>query len=69
MVSVRNTPFFTEYTIGMLPDEITNQLPGNKLITTGNNKLIFANATLDESTELMQDIIQAVEDHLQTTPV
>jgi len=69
MVSVRNTPFYTEYTISMLPDEVISALPGNKLISTGQNHLIFANATLDESTELMRDIIKAVEDHLQTTIV
>jgi len=69
MVSVRNTPFFTEYTIGMLPDEIAEELPGNKIISTGQNQLIFANATLDHSTELMQNILKAVADHLQTTIV
>ena len=69
MVSVRNTPFFTEYTIGMLPDEIAEELPGNKIISTGQNQLIFANATLDHSTELMQNILKAVADHLQTTTV
>ncbi|HZH00214.1 MAG TPA: hypothetical protein VEY32_03980 [Flavisolibacter sp.] len=69
MVSVRNTTFFTEYTIGMLPDEIAEELPGNKIISTGQNQLIFANATLDHSTELMQNILKAVADHLQTTTV
>jgi hypothetical protein len=69
MVSVRVTPFYTEYSIGMLPDEIAQELPGNKIIATGQNQLIFANATLDHSTELMQNILIAVADHLQTTKV
>ena len=69
MISVRQTPFFMEYTLGMLPEEIMQQLPGNKIISTGPNQLIFANATLDESSELMNEILRAVVDHLQTTTV
>jgi len=67
MVSVRITPFYTEYNIGMLPDDIAQELPGNKIIATGQNQLVFANATLDHSTELMQNIVRAVADHLITT--
>lgn len=69
MIAVRQTPFFMEYTISMLPSEIMQQLPGNKIISTGPNQLIFANATLDESTELMNEILRAVVGHLQTTTV
>ena len=69
MISVRQTPFFMEYTISMLPSDVMLQLPGNKLISTGPNQLIFANATLDESTPLMNEIVRAVADHLQTTTV
>ena len=69
MIAVRQTPFFMEYTLSMLPDEIMEQLPGNKIISTGPNQLIFANATLDETTDLMQEILQAVAFHLQTTIV
>ena len=69
MIAVRQTPFFTEYTISMLPEKVMQQLPGNKIISTGSNQLIFANATLDESNELMREVIRAVAEHLQTTPV
>ena len=69
MIAVRQTPFFMEYTLSMLPDEIMELLPGNKIISTGPNQLIFANATLDESSDLMKEILQAVAFHLQTTIV
>jgi len=69
MIAVRQTPFFTEYTLSMLPSELMLQLPGNKIISTGPNQLIFANATLDESSELMNEILRAVAGHLQTTTV
>ena len=69
MVAVRQTPFFLEYTLSMLPDEVMEQLPGNKIISTGPNQLIFANATMDETTDLMKDILNAVTYHLQTTIV
>jgi len=69
MIAVRQTPFFMEYTISMLPEEIMHQLPGNRIISTGLQQLIFANATLDESSDLMNEILRAVADHLQTTTV
>jgi hypothetical protein len=69
MISVRQTPFFMEYTLSMLPDEVMALLPGNKIISTGPNQLIFANATLDESNQLMKEVLNAVSFHLQTTIV
>jgi hypothetical protein len=69
MITVRQTPFFAEYTLSMLPDEIMHLLPGNKIISTSPNQLVFANATLDESCELMNAILRAVSEHLQTTTV
>lgn len=69
MIAVRQTPFFSEYSISMLPEEIMQQLPGNKIISTGSNQLLFANATLDETSELMNEVLRAVAEHLQTTTV
>lgn len=69
MIAVRQTPFFMEYTLSMLPEELMELLPGNKIISTGLNQLIFANATLDENTTLMRAILEAVTFHLQTTTV
>jgi hypothetical protein len=64
MISVRPTPFFTEYSITMLDEDLAAQLPGNKIIASGK-ELVFANAAADPPTSLMQRILHVVADHLQ----
>lgn len=65
MVTVRITPFFTEYSL-MMDTIISEQLPGHIIISTPSNALIFANATFDETTPLMLTILNAVRSHIQT---
>ncbi|HEY1111917.1 MAG TPA: hypothetical protein VGE66_00085 [Chitinophagaceae bacterium] len=69
MVSVRATPFFTEYSINMLDEELMLQLPGNKILSTEPNHLAFMNTSPKEVTPLMECILNAVSHHLQTTTV
>ena len=69
MVSVRTTPFFTEYSISMLNEEIMQQLPGNKIVSTGPNQLFFMNSDTGEQSPLMDAILNAVSVHLQSSPV
>lgn len=69
MVSVRTTPFFTEYSINMLDEELMKQLPGNKIISTEPTHLAFLNTSPREVSPLMENIINAVSHHLQTTTV
>lgn len=69
MVTVRTTPFFTEYSINMLDDELMQQLPGNKIVSTATNQLAFMNTSPKEVSPLMECILTAVANHLQTTPV
>lgn len=69
MVSVRTTPFFTEYSINMLDEELMQQLPGNKIVSTAPNQLTFLNTSPREVSPLMECIINAVSYHLQTTTV
>ncbi len=66
MVSVRSTPFFIEYKISMMNEEVLKMLPGNTIISSSPNQFVFANAAFDESTELMQDIIRAISNHSHT---
>ena len=66
MVSVRTTPFFTEYSINMLDETIAEQLPNNKIISTSKNSFVFYDSTSQNSPSLMNEIIKAVEYHLQT---
>ena len=64
MVTVRTTPFFTEYSL-MMEEVLSEQLPGTKIISTPSNALVFANATFDETTPLMTELIHAVRLHIQ----
>ena len=67
IVSVRNTPFFTEYTLTNFNEELLRYLPGNKIISRSPGHFIFQNATEEHSTELMRAIIRAVTEHLHIT--
>lgn len=64
MVTVRNTAFYTEYNL-RLDEELAHCLPGNKIISTHTNELIFVNATFDECTPLMEELLNAIRQHLQ----
>jgi hypothetical protein len=66
MISVRTTPFFTEYTINMLDESIAEQLPNNKIISTSKDSFVFSDSTSENSPALMEEIVQAVSSHMQT---
>jgi hypothetical protein len=66
IVSVRTTPFFTEYTLLNFNEELKILLPGNKIISSTPEQFIFQNATSDHSITLMKEIIRAVREHLLT---
>jgi 2-keto-3-deoxy-galactonokinase len=67
VVSVRTTPFFTEYSLSSFNEELLGLLPGTKIISKSRDSFIFQNATPDNSNELMEEIIRAVAEHLQAT--
>ena len=67
IVSVRTTAFFTEYTLNNFNEELLELLPGNKIISRGPDNFIFQNANTQHPDELMNAIIKAVSEHLQTT--
>lgn len=69
MVTVRTTPFFTEYSINMLDEDLMQQLPGNKIVSTEPNHLAFKNTPAKDASPLMECILSAVSHHLQTTTV
>jgi len=66
MVSVRTTPFFTEYTVAMLDEAIEMQLPNNKIISTSKDSFVFSDSTQENAPALMRQILQAVMGHVQT---
>ena len=67
VVSVRTTPFLTEYTINNFNEDLLNLLPGNKILSQGPGHFVFQNATTENSTALMDAIIKAVSEHLHAT--
>ena len=66
MVSVRPTPFFTEYTISA-GEEVMHLLPGNKIASKSPDHFVFLNADNAVRTKLMESIIQALSRHLQAS--
>jgi hypothetical protein len=67
VVSVRSTPFFTEYTLTNFNEELLLFLPGNKIISREPDHFVFQNASKEHSLELMTAIIKAVSEHLHAT--
>jgi hypothetical protein len=67
MVSVRYTPFYTEYTLNNFNEELLPFLPGNKIISKAPDHFIFPNTSDQNSGTLMDAIIRAVSEHLHAT--
>lgn len=66
MITVRTTPFATEYTITMLHEELKEELPSQKILSTSNDHFVFVNYPFEEPTPLMKEIVRALADHVQT---
>ena len=67
VVSVRSTPFYTEYILTNFNEELLKSLPGNKIISKGPGHFIFQNANDAHSDLLMETIIRAVSEHVHAT--
>ena len=64
IVSVRTTPFFTEYSLGNLDADLAYLLPGNKVLSQTTGQLFFQNISSHHSVELMNEIIKSILKHL-----
>lgn len=67
VVSVRSTPFLTEYTLNNFNEELMDLLPGNKILSRAPGHFVFQNASSENSTSLMNAIIKAVSEHMHAT--
>jgi hypothetical protein len=67
VVSVRTTPFYTEFTLKNFNDELIHLLPGTKILSQSPGHFVFENASSDNSEALMNVIIKAVAEHMQPT--
>ena len=66
VVSVRSTPFLTEYTLNNFNEDLLELLPGNKILSQSPGHFVFQNASSENSTPLMNAIIKAVSEHMQS---
>jgi len=65
IVSVRETPLFTEYKLNNLNDTLLQLLPGDKIIRkSGQKNIFFQNSPQQNTSILMDEIIGAVQQHL-----
>ena len=64
IVSVRITPFFTEYVLGNLDEDLRPLLPDNKIFSQSPGPLFFQNITQEHSVPLMNVIIKTINRHL-----
>jgi hypothetical protein len=69
IISVRTTPFFTEYTINPMDEEIMEKLPLKKIISSAPGQFSFVDFTKEQFTPLMKNIIEAIAQHLQPATV
>ena len=69
IVSVRATPFFTEYTLKNFNEELLELLPGNTILSQGPDHFVFQNVTSANSPALMKAVIQAVKEHVHIKQV
>jgi hypothetical protein len=66
IVSVRTTAFLTEYTLNNFNEDLLQLLPGNKILSRSPGHFVFQNASSENSTVLMNAIIRAVAEHMQS---
>lgn len=66
MVTVRNTPFFTEYCIRISDEDVAALLPNNKIISVHKNRYEFSDSAVRNTPSLMTELIHAVSDHIST---
>jgi len=67
VVSVRSTPFLTEYTLNNFNEHLLEFLPGNKILSQAPGHFVFQNASSQNSIALMNSIIKAVSEHMHAT--
>ncbi|MDQ3550731.1 MAG: hypothetical protein M3413_04320 [Bacteroidota bacterium] len=69
MVSVRNTPFYTEYNLNILDEQLLELLPSTKIISSASNQYFFEHIPRENITPLMDILIREVSLHMSTSAV
>ena len=66
MISVRQTPFYTEYKIVLQSTELIELLLSDKIISTQPGVFLFANVSEADYNEPMKQILAAVSGHIHS---
>ncbi|GAA4340048.1 hypothetical protein [Flaviaesturariibacter amylovorans] len=66
LVTVRQTPFATEYNLSMLSDELLEALPGNRILSSHPGQFAFLDTNGGKPTHLMQKLLQSIAEHVST---
>jgi hypothetical protein len=66
MVTVRSTPFFTEYSVQISDEDVAAQLPNNKIVSSLKDSYVFSDSTSRNSAALMDELIHAIAGHIRT---
>ena len=65
LITVRKTPFHTEYKITLQSNELDHLLLSDKIVSLQPGTLVFANVSQQEYNDIMKKILTAVADHIQ----
>lgn len=65
VVSVRATPFYTEFTLKNFNEDLVELLPGTKILSQSAGHFVFENTSDKNSAPLMNAIIKAIAEHIQ----
>jgi hypothetical protein len=63
LITVRKTPFHTEYKITLQANDLDHLLLSDKIVSPQPGTFVFANVPVQEYNELMKQILIAVADH------
>jgi hypothetical protein len=66
IVSVRETPFYTEYKITLQSPQLNELLLSDKIISPQPHTFVFANVAAQEYNQLMTQVLVAVSEHIHS---
>ncbi|RYY98392.1 MAG: hypothetical protein EOO11_08185 [Chitinophagaceae bacterium] len=66
LVTVRQTPFATEYNLSMLSEELQEALPSTRVLSSRPGQFAFLDSNGGKPTRLMQQLLQSISEHVST---
>ncbi len=66
IISVRETPFYTEYKVSLQSPGLSELLLSDKIISPQPQTFLFANVGTDEYNFLMKQVLNAISGHIHS---